>query len=197
MTRGWPVSLRQDRVGLRPLRRSDVHAWREVRRRNDDWLRPWDPTAPAQDTAPLPTYAQMVSRLRSEARSGRCLPFAITYDNRFVGQLTVGAIAYGSAAMANIGYWIDQEVAGRGIAPTAVALAVDHCFQALGLHRIEINIRPENAASLRVVDKLGLRYEGLRPRFLHIDGDWRDHVTYVVTAEEVAPNGLLSRWKNL
>ena len=78
--------------------------------------------------------------------------------------------------------------------PTAVALATDHCFEAVGLHRVEINIRPENAASLRVVEKLGFRYEGIRERYLHIDGHWRDHATYALCAEEV-PGGLLARWK--
>ncbi|MCF8538458.1 MAG: GNAT family N-acetyltransferase, partial [Candidatus Nanopelagicales bacterium] len=92
---------------------------------------------------------------------------------------------------AYIGYWIDREVAGRGIMPTAVALAIDHCFTSLHLHRIEINIRPENTASLRVVEKLGLRLEGERPAYLHIDGDWRDHRTFVVFADDV-PSGVTS-----
>ena len=83
--------------------------------------------------------------------------------------------------------------AGRGIIPTAVALATDHCFATVGLHRVEVNIRPENAASLRVVEKLGFRPEGLRPRYLHIDGDWRDHLSFALTADEV-PEGLLARW---
>jgi ribosomal-protein-alanine N-acetyltransferase len=88
---------------------------------------------------------------------------------------------------------VDQQRAGHGIAPTAVALATDHCFGTLGLHRMEINIRPENAASLRVVEKLGFRDEGYRPRFLHINGVWADHRTFALTSEEV-PEGLLSRW---
>ena len=91
----------------------------------------------------------------------------------------------------HVGYWIDREVAGRGVMPMAVAMAVDHCF-AGGLHRIEINIRPENAASLRVVEKLGLRHEGERAAYLHINGQWRDHVTYVVYAGDV-PGGLVAR----
>jgi ribosomal-protein-alanine N-acetyltransferase len=76
--------------------------------------------------------------------------------------------------------------------PTAVALASDHCFD-IGLHRVEINIRPENMASRRVVEKLGFRPEGMRPALLHIDGAWRDHLAFALTAEEV-PGGLLSRW---
>lgn len=113
--------------------------------------------------------------------------------HRLVGQLTVSSITWGSLRSANIGYWVDETVAGRGITPTAVALAVDHCFRAGGMHRIEVCIRPENAASLRVVHKLGFRPEGLRRAYLHIDGDWRDHEAFALTAEEV-PDGLLSRW---
>jgi ribosomal-protein-alanine N-acetyltransferase len=71
---------------------------------------------------------------------------------------------------------------------------VDHCFRTVGLHRIEICIRPENGPSRRVVEKLGFREEGLRPRYLHIDGAWRDHLVYALTAEEV-PDGLLARWR--
>jgi len=71
----------------------------------------------------------------------------------------------------------------------AVAMACDHCFHELRLHRIEIVIRPENAASLRVVEKLGFRREGARPRFLHIDGAWRDHEVFALYAEE-APASL-------
>ena len=72
--------------------------------------------------------------------------------------------------------------------PTAVALAADHCFTAVGLHRIEVNIRPENAASLRVVEKLGFREEGPRSAFLHIAGAWRDHRSFALTPEEL-PGG--------
>lgn len=113
--------------------------------------------------------------------------------HRLVGQLTVSSITWGSLRSANIGYWVDEACAGRGITPTAVALAVDHCFGPAALHRVEVCIRPENAASLRVVHKLGFRPEGLRRAYLHIDGAWRDHEAFALTAEDV-PEGLLSRW---
>jgi ribosomal-protein-alanine N-acetyltransferase len=109
------------------------------------------------------------------------------------GQLTVSGIVGGSAGWGQIGYWVDQRLAGRGIIPTAVALAVDYCFGSMGLHRIEITVRPENERSLRVVQKLGFRSEGLRPRYLHIDHDWRDHLVFALNAEEV-PGGLLQRY---
>jgi ribosomal-protein-alanine N-acetyltransferase len=87
-----------------------------------------------------------------------------------------------------------RPVAGRGIVPTAVALATDHCFEVLGLHRVEVNIRPENAPSLRVVAKLGFRDEGLRERYLHIGDEWCDHRSFALTTEDV-PEGLLNRWR--
>lgn len=193
MSHGWPARLREGRIELRPLRLRDATAWREVRTRNARWLRPWEATLPlAEHDAPT-TYGAMVRRLRAEAREGRSLPFALTVDGAFAGQVTVGGIARGSLLSAYIGYWIDQRVAGRGIMPTAVAMATDHCFREVGLHRVEINIRPENTASLRVVEKLGFRAEGLRERYLHIDGDWRDHLTFALCAEDV-PEGLLARW---
>jgi ribosomal-protein-alanine N-acetyltransferase len=195
MAPGWPVTLREGQVALRPIRRQDAKAWREVRVRNADWLRPWESSVPDPVREPAPTYAGMVRRLRLEAREGRTLPFAVTYGGAFVGQLTINGVVGGSLRACSIGYWIDQRVAGRGITPTAVALAIDHAFGPLGLHRVEICIRPENGPSRRVVEKLGLTIEGVRPRFLHIDGDWRDHVIYVITTEEVDPGGMIGRWR--
>lgn len=194
---GWPVTISEDDITLRPLRLRDARAWREVRAHNREWLKPWDGTLPPEATISQPlgevpgSFGQMVRRQRREAAQGRLLPWAIVTD-RLIGQLTVGGIAYGSLRGAYIGYWIDERAAGRGIMPRAVAMACDYCFDTLRLHRIELNIRPENRASLRVVEKLGLREEGLRPGYLHIDGEWRDHRTFAVLSDEF-PGGLRAR----
>ena len=180
-------------ITLRLIRQRDAGEWREVRRRNRDWLQPWEASLPPEAsliTEVPATFGEMVRRMRRDARAGRSLPWAIIVDGRFAGQLTVGGITYGSLRSAYIGYWIDKELAGRGIMPAAVAMACDFCLDVMRLHRIEINIRPENTASLRVVEKIGLRKEGERPKFLHIDGEWRDHVTYVVVSGEF-PEGVL------
>jgi ribosomal-protein-alanine N-acetyltransferase len=126
------------------------------------------------------------------ARQGQAMPFALEVDGRFAGQVTVNNIVRGSALFASIGYWIGREYAGRGLTPLAVAMAIDHCFTAEGLHRMEIAIRPENTNSLRVAEKLGLQRCGFAPRYLHIDGAWRDHVLFGITAEE-CPEGLVAR----
>ncbi|HEY0214861.1 MAG TPA: GNAT family protein [Cellulomonas sp.] len=193
MPTGWPVVLQDGPVRLRPLRRADEPAWMGLRTRNAAWLEPWDATSPVPVAGRRPTFGQFVRTLDRQARQGGSLPFAVDHEGELVGQLTVSGITYGSLYSASIGYWVSQHVAGHGITPTAVALATDHCFTTLGLHRIEINIRPENAPSLRVVSKLGFRDEGLRERFLHIQGVWRDHRTFALTSEEV-PGGLLARW---
>ena len=175
------------------MRYRDARAWDEVRRRNRDWLVPWDATSPDPRAAPV-SFRALVRRYNAQARLGEALPWLLTVDGTLAGQVNVAGIVRGSALSAHIGYWIAREHAGHGYVPTGVALAIDHCFFVLGLHRVEINIRPENVASLRVVQKLGLRSEGLRERYLHIDGDWRDHLCFAITVEEV-PQGVLARWR--
>lgn len=188
----WPVVLTCGPVAVRPLRRRDGREWQALRIANAGWLGPWEATQP-EGAGPASTFGEMVRAGNRAAREGRMLPFAVDVDGRLRGQLSVGGIQWGSLRSAHIGYWVDQREAGRGVIPTAVALVSDHCFRELGLHRLEINIRPENRASLRVVDKLGFRAEGLRRRFLHIDGDWRDHLAFAMTAEEWPPGGLVGR----
>lgn len=197
MAAGWPATLGDGDVVLRPLRRRDEGAWMALRARNAAWLEPWEatPPEPPQARRRPPTFPTFVRTMARQARAGTALPFVIEYRGELVGQLTVATLVRGSLGSASLGYWVSEHVAGRGIVPTAVALAVDHCLGPVGLHRVEICIRPENAASLRVVAKLGLREEGLRERYLHIQGAWRDHRTFAVTAEEV-PGGLLARWRH-
>ncbi|PVU83476.1 alanine acetyltransferase [Cellulomonas sp. WB94] len=194
MAVGWPVALTAGDVRLRPLRRSDQRTWMALRAQNAAWLEPWDATSPVPVRGPRPSFGEFVRSLSSQARSGGSLPFAVDYEGLLVGQLTVTGIMYGSLRSGSIGYWVSQHVAGRGIIPTAVALATDHCFEVLGLHRVEVNIRPENAPSLRVVAKLGFRDEGLRERYLHIGDEWCDHRSFALTTEDV-PGGLLNRWR--
>lgn len=187
-------------IGVRPLRRRDRSAWVEVRVRNEAWLAPWEgrpetaPEATWQERHSGAVYAAMLRSLRREAAAGRALPFAVTVEGRLAGQVTVSNVVRGAFDSASVGYWVDERVAGRGVAPTALALVVDHCFRGAGLHRVEASVRPENAPSLQVVRKLGFVEEGLHRRFLFIDGAWRDHLCFSVLREEVLPGGLLRRW---
>ena len=131
--RGWPVTLTEphllgEPVGLRPVRVSDARTWREIRVRNAPWLRPWEPTNPETPLyrSSLGPYIAMVRAMRREARQGQAVPWVVTYGEAFVGQLTVGSITWGSARSGQVGYWIDETYAGRGIIPTVLAPVLGH-----------------------------------------------------------------------
>jgi len=196
----WPVTLTARRVGgapviLRPLRGKDRHQWEALRAENIEWLRPWEATSP-EPMATSMAFRQMVRHFDREAAHGRLQPFAIETGGRLVGQMHLFGIAWGSLRSASAGYWVAESVAGQGIVPFALAAACDHAFLVLGLHRIEVNIRPSNTASLRVVEKLGFREEGLRRWYLHIDGEWRDHRSFAMTKEDLGRTSLVERWNH-
>jgi [ribosomal protein S5]-alanine N-acetyltransferase len=192
LSQAWPARLQSGDVTVRPLEAADGPTWREVRRRNAAWLAPWDATVPPGAAARPDSFRSLVRRLHKQARAGTTYPFAIEVGGHFAGQVTVNNIVRGSAQFASIGYWLDQRYAGRGVTPLAVALVTDHCFRNAGLHRVELAIRPENTNSLRVAEKLGMHEVGYAPRFLHIDGAWRDHRLYAITVEE-CPEGMVAR----
>jgi ribosomal-protein-alanine N-acetyltransferase len=179
-------------VNLRPLRTKDAKQLQSLILGNREWLRPWEATNPDGPNS-FDIKAQ-VRGLIHQMKEQIGLPFVIEYQDEVVGQLNVSNILYGSVGSAILGYWIAPEFAGKQITPTAVALASDYLLNIIGLHRIEIAIRPENKASLRIVEKLGFRFEGTKERYIHINGDWRDHYLFAVTQEEV-PEGILNRWK--
>lgn len=197
---GWPARLsplrvRAGLVGLRPVRLRDGAAWSAIRIRDEGHLAPWEPSLPGpwmQRNSSVEWPARWL-RLRSAARRGIALPFAVTVDGRFAGHVIVGNVVREPLLSAYVGYWVDSRLAGGGIITTAVATVVDHCFGPVGLHRLEATVRPENAASLRVLDKLGFREEGLFRRYLDVDGQWRDHLCYALTAEELPRGGLAAR----
>ena len=192
---GWPATLSAGPVGLRPPRLRDARVWSEIRLRNQNWLEPWEPSSvyPWDERNAVGSWAQLNSALKKAARAGTMLPFMILYGGRLAGQMTVSNVVHGVQRSCTIGYWVDGALAGRGIVPTALALVIDHCFTDVYLHRVEIDIRPENRSSLRVVEKLGLRREGYFERYLDIDNAWRDHVGFAVTIEELAGRTMLSR----
>lgn len=192
MNPGWPVTLRHGAVTLRPLRVSDARQWQSIRSKNQDWMREWEATPPVPSVEPAPSFKQSAKTLIKDAKSGRSMPFIVEYHDEFVGQLNVGDVTYGSLRGAHFGYWIDEKYSGRGIMTTAVALITEHLIKNVGLHRVEVAIRPENVPSNKLVQRLGFKFEGVREKFLHINNDWRDHNIYVMFAEDL-PENLTSR----
>lgn len=187
----FTFALTHGDVSLRLLRMRDWKRIEALQFEHREWFRPWEATNPE---GPMNfDFRALVRNSLRQLNDEASLPLVIEYQGQLVGQLTVSNILHGSASTAYIGYWISPTVAGKGITPIAVALATDYMFKVVGLHRIEIDIRPENQASLRVVEKLGFRFEGTKKGFIHINNAWRDHSVFALTADEV-PNGLLNKF---
>ena len=103
---------------------------------------------------------------------------------RIVGIVNISDIGLGTFLSAYLGYYGMTWCAGRGLMTEAVGLAVGYAFETLGLHRVEANIQPGNARSIALVRRLGFTREGFSPRYLHIDGDWRDHERWARLADQ-------------
>jgi ribosomal-protein-alanine N-acetyltransferase len=175
------------RVMLRPLHTGDYPAWREVRTRNSAWLTRWEPSRPpnAPDVIGDPHAFTMRCNARQRERQlGVGHGFGVFVDGRFSGEMNLSNIIRGGFQNAHIGYWIDEAVAGHGYTPEALVVVLRFGFDELGLHRHQISIIPRNTASRRVVEKLGIRCEGLAERYLEIDGRWEDHLRFAITSEE-------------
>ncbi|MDF7663419.1 GNAT family protein [Bifidobacterium sp. ESL0763] len=180
-------------IALRPLGVEDEAGWSQVRARNADWLRPWDSGDPMH--GPGLTFNTWLQRQRRDEQDGVAAQFAIVYQMRIVGQVSVGAISYGSIRSGSVGYWVDRDHAGLGIAPLSVAMLADWAMWSPNgprLHRLEIAMLPGNGRSKRVAQKLGAHHEGLRRAYMYIRGEWRDHEVYSLLAED-APEGFAAR----
>jgi ribosomal-protein-alanine N-acetyltransferase len=184
-------ALTHGEISLRIIKPRDAKTLERLVLSNRTWLKPWEATNPHGPTSF--DFKSQIRGLLRQLENDEGLPFLILYKGEIVGQLNVANILHGSVSSCVVGYWIIPEVAGKGITPTAVALAMDYVFKVVGLHRVEIDIRPENEASIRVVEKLGLRPEGLKKNYIHINNAWRDHLVFALTADEV-PDGVLNRW---
>jgi ribosomal-protein-alanine N-acetyltransferase len=178
------------RVALRPLEADDGDAWREVRRRNRDWLEPWEPLPEPGSPDLLRDPSAFRARCASASRQRHldtAHPLAMfLHDGTLIGEINLSGIQRGPFQSAHIGYWIDEAHAGQGLVPEALVLMLGLAFEELHLHRVEVAIVPRNAASRRVVEKLGLREEGTAQHYLQIRGVWEDHVRYAITVDEWA-----------
>jgi [ribosomal protein S5]-alanine N-acetyltransferase len=107
-------------------------------------------------------------------------------DGAVVGVFNFNEIVMGAFRSAYLGYFGMVGQARRGLMTEGLRLAVAYGFKEIGLHRIEANIQPGNAASIALVRRVGFRLEGFSPRYLKIDGQWRDHERWALLADEAA-----------
>lgn len=175
---------------LRPLDVRDFGDWREVRRRNTDWLTRWEPRRIPGQPDVVESRDAFAARCSARAREwqlGTGYGFGVFgADGSFAGEMNLSSVQRGPFQNAFVGYWIDEACAGKGYTPEAFVIAARFAFEELNLHRLEVSIIPRNGPSRRVVAKLGLREEGVALRLLEINGIWEDHVRYGFTSEEWA-----------
>lgn len=184
-----PLSIRivGPRLELRPPRAGDLAALRAATRDNLEHLRPWSPApAPGVDPLSITGLAGTISRARRDWVADRqyvLLAFARPAVDVIVGRIAL-TVTRGAFQNAYVGYWVDGRAQGHGFAAEMLSLTADLAFGPLGLHRLQAAVMPRNTRSLRVVDKVGFRREGLAERYLQIAGAWEDHALFALTREE-------------
>jgi ribosomal-protein-alanine N-acetyltransferase len=177
--------VRGDGVILRPAEMRDYDQWSNLRERSRVFLTPWEPIWPADDL----TRASFRRRLRAHAEeieNDEAYPLLIFRDDEtLVGGLTVGQIRRGVSQTGTLGYWMGEGFAGRGYMSRAVRAAAHFTFGSLRLHRLEAACLQHNAASMRVLERVGFRREGFARSYLRINGRWQDHVLYALIETDV------------
>lgn len=176
---------------IRPALGKDHVRIDDVRVRDRVWLAPWEATSPPQAVEVPPSLRGYQRACDRGARRGESLVMVAELDGLVCGVVSVNSVVRGAMYGASVGYWVSSSVAGRGLGSFMVGWVMDLLIGELGLHRLEVNVRPQNQASLALVRKLGLRQEGFRPRFLHINGQWADHVQFAVDSEDFVRDGSL------
>jgi len=170
------------RVSLHVPRESDAAEFLRHVRDSLSMHRPWvyPPTAE-------PGYLRYLQTIRMDRHAGFLA--RRVEDGAMVGLVNINEIARGAMQSAYLGYWGTRAYAGRGYMTEAVALAFDHAFGELGLHRLEVNIQPENRRSIALAERLRLRREGFSKRYLLVGGEWKDHERYAILAEDWRERG--------
>ena len=191
--------LRGRRISLRPLVPADFGQYAEVRKRNGEWLTKWEPARLAGQPDPADSYDAFVARCsvrQRERQLGTGYGFGIFCGQQLAGEINLSSVQRGAFQSGYVGYWVDQAQAGHGYCPEAVVAVCRYAFEELALHRLQLSIVPRNRASRRVVEKLGLRDEGVAVRYLQINGRWEDHIRYAITSEEWTARGddLTRQW---
>lgn len=183
--RDTPI-LHGKRVTLRMPTAADYAAWAELRRASRAFLTPWEPRW-AIDELERNAWRLRLQRYREDFSRGSGVTFLI-FDNesrKLAGGITLGNIRHGVAQSGQIGYWIGERFAGRGLMLDSVRLVVRHAFDVMRLHRIEAACIPENIRSIRVLEKAQFRREGLLRSYLRINGAWQDHYLYALVEGDV------------
>lgn len=170
------------RVYIRKPCIADAEVFVEKNRKSLSMHRPW-----VYPMTTLAGYQAFLGRLQEDRYEGYFV--CRKSDDEIVGAVNLSEIIRGAMNGAFVGYWGYEGYAGKGYLTEGLALVFDQAFGPLGLHRLEVNIQPMNTDSIALARRLGLRKEGLSPKYLNIGGEWRDHERWAVLAEEWAEKG--------
>lgn len=162
---------------MRPLEEEDSASLCRAIVRNRDHLRPWEPRRGEEFFTERGQAERVAGQLKEQA-AGRLVPWVLAVGYEVVGAVTLPNVALGPFRIANLGYWVDAQRVGRGLATAAVRAACRAADEQLGLHRVEAGTVVANLASQRVLAKCDFAVIGTAPEYLHIDGEWRDHVLF-------------------
>jgi [ribosomal protein S5]-alanine N-acetyltransferase len=168
-----------ERVYLRAPQMSDYGEWATLREASRAFLTPWEPTWPADDLS-RPAFRRRLRRYAEDQRSDTSYAFFLfrKNDHALVGGLALANVRRGVAQAGSIGYWIGEPFARRGLMGGAVRALVPFAFHSLRLHRLEAACIPSNAASIRLLEKVGFVREGYAREYLCINGLWQDHILF-------------------
>jgi len=172
-------------VYLRLSQLLDWREWAEVRAASRDFLTPWEPTWPS-DALSKSTFRRRIRRQIREAQDDLGYAYFVfrRTDDCLMGGVTLTNLQRGAAQSCNVGYWIGKSFARQGYMADALTSALEHCFGALELHRVDAACMPNNQASQALLERSGMRLEGYAREYLRIGGAWRDHVLYAAIADE-------------
>ncbi|MBH5335409.1 GNAT family N-acetyltransferase [Streptomyces pactum] len=175
-------------VRLRPLVPEDAGALCDAYVRNREHLRRWEPVRAARFHTPEGQADRIRDQLAQQAE-GRLAAWVLDDGERIVGTATLNSIVLGPLRSASLGYWIDGGLTGRGLATAATLAVLGIADERLGLHRVEASTHVANTASQRVLAKCGFERIGLAPRYLHINGEWADHILFQHILNDRRPPG--------
>ncbi|PSM18340.1 MULTISPECIES: GNAT family N-acetyltransferase [Nitratireductor] len=183
-SRAYP-SARGERITLKFPTGQEYAEWAELRGTSRQFLERWEPKW-ASDELGRPAWRTRIRRYREEHDRGTGTAFLIYLNDtgKMAGGISIGNIRRGVAQSAQIGYWMGERHAGRGIMLEALRLASGYGFETLGLHRIEAACIPGNTRSMRVLEKAGFTREGLLRSYLKINGTWQDHYLYALIVDD-------------
>jgi [ribosomal protein S5]-alanine N-acetyltransferase len=173
------LTVTGERVTLRIPQMNDFEEWAALREASRDFLVPWEPTWPADDLSRA-SFRRRLKRYAEDQRNDLAYPYFIfrNADQKLVGGLTMTNIRRGVAQAGSLGYWMGAAFARQGYMTAAVQVLVPFAFSTLKLHRLEAACIPENAASVRLLEKTGFVREGYAREYLCINGIWQDHLLY-------------------